>query len=136
MAIKHSSHARHELWYHVVWATKYRKKIFTDEATREEIKKLLREIARQYDMEIDEIELLSDHVHLELRAPPRIAPAHAVQILKSVSTRMLFERYPWLRRDYWGGEVWIGGYFIRTIGQGLTKQQIDQYIREQSEETS
>ena len=134
MTLKHSSHARHELWYHVVWATKYRKHVFLNPYIRDTTSELLRDIARHYDMEIDTIKVLSDHVHCALRTPPRIAPAHAVQILKSVSTRMLFERFPGLRNEYWGGEIWIGGYFIRTIGTGITKQQIDRYIEEQSEE--
>ena len=84
-------------------------------------------------MEIGSIEVLSDHVHLTLSAPPRIAPSRAVQLLKSVSTKALFRHYSWLRHYYWGGEVWVGGYFVRTVGPGLTKEDIDQYILEQSE---
>jgi len=91
-------------------------------------------IADEYDMKIGEIEVLSDHVHLTLCAPPRIAPSRAVQILKSVSTRALFAYYPWLKSMYWGSEVWVGGYFVRTVGPGLTKEDIDRYIIEQSEE--
>ena len=134
MAIKKTSHARFEIWYHIAWATKYRKKVFANSATQEAIKRLLRKIAGYYDMEIGEIEVMSDHVHLTLCAPPRIAPSRAVQILKSVSTKALFRHYSWLRSHYWGGEVWVGGYFIRTVGPGLTKEDIDKYILEQSEE--
>ena len=134
MVIKRTSHARYNLWYHFVWGTKYRKKVFTEEEIRQETKELLRKIAAEYDMEIDHIEVLSDHVHLTLCAPPRIAPSRAVQILKSVSTKMLFERYPWLNSKYWGGEVWVQGYFVRSVGNNLTKEQIDKYIEEQSEE--
>jgi putative transposase len=134
MAIKHSSHARYELWYHVVWATKYRKRIFNKEETKHYTKELLREIARQYDLQIETIEVISDHVHFTLSTPPRIAPSRAIQILKSVSTRQLFKQYPWLKKEYWGGEIWIAGYFIRTIGPGLTKEAIEKYILEQSEE--
>jgi REP element-mobilizing transposase RayT len=54
--------------------------------------------------------------------------------LKGVSTKMLFEELPFLRKEYWGGEIWIGGYFVRSVGSGLTKEQIDKYVREQSEE--
>lgn len=134
MTVKHSSHARYELWYHFAWSTKYRRKIFKDEQIRHEIKELLRKIAAEYDLEIGEIELLSDHIHLTICAPPRIAPGRAVQIIKSVSTNILFKQYPWLKSIYWGGEVWIQGYFVRSVGPGLTKEQIEQYILEQSEE--
>jgi len=47
---------------------------------------------------------------------------------------MLFQKYPWLKSQYWGGEVWVQGYFVRSVGPGLTKEQIDTYILEQSEE--
>ena len=132
--IRHTSHARYNLWYHCVWGTKYRKKIFKDEYTKNRIKIILKTIAFEYDMEIGEIELLSDHVHLTLSAPPRIAPARAIQVLKSVSTKLLFEEFPWLKGEYWGGEVWVRGYFIRSVGVGITKAVIDKYIKEQFEE--
>lgn len=134
MGIKHTSHARYELWYHVAFSTKYRKRIFTDRNTKQEVENIFREIALQYDMEIDKIQVMSDHVHMSVSAPPRIAPSRAVQILKSVSTRLLFKQYKFLKKFYWGGEVWVQGYFIRSVGQGLTKEQVNKYIEEQSEE--
>lgn len=134
MGIKHTSHARYELWYHVAWGTKYRKRVFTDKVTQSEVEKLLREIALQYDMEIDRVEVLSDHVHMSVSAPPRIAPSRAVQIIKSISTKQMFKKYKFLKGMYWGGEVWVAGYFIRSVGPGLTKEAINRYIDEQSEE--
>lgn len=134
MTIKRTSHARYDIWYHLAWCTKYRKKVFTNPQTQNEVKELLRKIAAEYDMEVSQIEVLSDHVHLCISAPPRIAPARIAQIIKSVSTKMLFQQYRWLKNMYWGGEVWVGGYFVRTVGPGLTKEQIERYIEEQSEE--
>ena len=134
MVIRHTAHARFDLWYHLAWSTKYRKHIWVDEAKRESVKRLFRKIAGKYDMDIGVIELLSDHIHLTLTAPPRIAPGRAAQILKSVSTKAIFAWYPELRRTYWGGELWSAGYFVRSVGPGLTKEQVDKYILEQSEE--
>jgi len=134
MGIIHTSHARYDLWYHVAFSTKYRKKIFTDLKTKEEVENMFREIALQYDMKIDKIQVMSDHVHMSVSAPPRIAPSRAVQILKSVSTKLLFKQYKFLKKHFWGGEVWVQGYFIRSVGPGLTKEQINKYIDEQSEE--
>lgn len=135
MSIKRTSHARYELWYHVAWCTKYRKRIFTSSVTKQTVARLLRNIAVKYDLEITEIEVLSDHVHLLLSAPPRIAPAHAVQILKSISTKALLKHYRWLKEYYWGGEIWVGGYFVISAGPGLTKEDVAKYIQEQSEES-
>ena len=134
MGIKHTSHARYELWYHFAFGTKYRKRIFQDERIRQEVGLLFREIASHYDMEVGQIEVLSDHVHLLLSVPPRIAPSQAISILKSVSTKALFKRYKWLKNHYWGGEVWIAGYFVRSVGSGLTREAIEKYIKEQSDE--
>lgn len=136
MGIRKTSHARYEIWYHFAWGTKYRKKIFRDDQIKEYARKLFREIAMHYDMEIGEIEVLSDHIHCLVTAPPRIAASQIVQILKSTSTKLLFKRYKWLKREYWGGEVWAGGYFVRSTGTGLTKEAISKYIKEQSEEVS
>jgi len=134
MGIKKTSHARYELWYHLAFCTKYRKRVFNDKKTKEEVDLLFREIALHYDLEVGQVEVLSDHVHMTLTAPPRIAPAQAVAILKSVSTKLLFKRYRWLKNQYWGGEIWAGGYFVRSIGLGLTKDAIEKYIKEQSEQ--
>lgn len=134
MTVRHTSHARYDLWYHVAWSTKYRKKVFTSPDTQLKIKEILRSVASHYDMEIGELECLSDHIHMTLSAPPRIAPARAIQILKSISTRHLFQTFPWLKNHYWGKEVWIAGYFIRSVGPGLTKEQIEDYIHQQAEE--
>lgn len=134
MVIRHTSHARYDLWYHFAWGTKYRKTIFIKPETQTRVKELLRAIAKQYDMDIAEVNCLSDHVHFSLGAPPRIAPARAAQILKSVSTKLLFQEFPWLKGEYWGGEVWSGGYFVRSVGPGVTKEVIEKYIKEQSEE--
>ena len=134
MVIRRTSHARYDLWYHYAWSTKYRKHIWRDSMRCEQVKRLFIQIAEQYDMQIGEIELLSDHIHFTLTAPPRIAPARIVQILKGISTKLLFNEFPGLKNEYWGGEIWAGGYFVRSVGQGLTKKQIDQYVREQSEE--
>ena len=132
--IRKTSHARYDLWYHYAWSTKYRKKVFSNKKTQQEVELLFREIALHYDLEVGEIEVLSDHVHLTLTAPPRIAPSEAVAILKSVSTKMLFEKYKWLKGYYWGGEVFSAGYFVRSIGTSITKEAIEKYLLEQSEE--
>lgn len=134
MPTRKTSHARFELWYHFAWSTKYRKQIFKEEQTREYTKQLFREIAVHYDLEVSQIEVLSDHIHCLVSGPPRIAPSQIAQILKSVSTKFLFKKYKWLKGQYWGGEIWAGGYFVRSIGTGLTRETIARYIKEQSEE--
>ena len=134
MSIRHTSHARYEIWFHLAFSTKYRKKVFRDPKSKEVVRRIIRATAAHYDMEIGEVNCLSDHIHLTFSIPPRIAPAKAVQILKSQSTRLAFKHLPYLTQHYWGGEIWTAGYFIRSVGSGTTKEEIEKYVREQSEE--
>lgn len=133
MVIRKTSHSLYDIWYHFAWCTKYRKEIWKEKYTQERVIEIFRTIAAQYDIELGEVKCLVNHIHFTATAPPRIAPARIAQILKSVSTKLLFKEFPWLKKEYWGGEIWVSGYFVRTVGPGLTKEQIDRYVREQSE---
>ena len=130
MPYKASAHAVYDLKYHIVWAPKYCKDVLVGEVAQT-VEMLFRQIAEAYDIEIDTMEVMADHVHLFLSAPPRYAPARIVQILKSISARELFARFPRLRRRLWGGELWEDGYFVRSVGDAVTAEIIRRYIRYQ-----
>ena len=130
MALRTSAHAVYDLKYHFVWAPKYRRRILSEEvasATRE----VFGLVAAAHDLEIDSMEVVEDHVHVFLSAPPRHSPSHIVQMLKSISARELFQRFPWLRQRLWGGELWEDGYFVRSVGDEVTADVIRKYIRYQ-----
>ena len=95
------------------------------------VQELFYQIAAAYDLEIDTMEVMEDHVHVFLSAPPRYAPAQIAQILKSISARELFARFPRLRRQLWGGQFWEDGYFVRSVGDAVTAEIIRRYIRYQ-----
>ena len=130
MTPKTSAHAVYELKYHVVWAPKYRKKVLTGDIAQA-TRKIFQQIAEAYDMEIDTLEVMEDHVHIFLSAPPRYAPARIVQILKSLSARRLFAQFPQLKRKLWAGKLWENGYFVRSVGDEVTAEVIRRYIRYQ-----
>lgn len=117
--IKRTRHAVYDLKYHLVWCPKYRKKIFTKEI-EEVARKFFKEITEQYEFEIDEMEVVIDHVHVFLTASPRYSPAQVVQILKSISAREIFKKFPELKKQLWAGELWNDGYFARTVGDKVT----------------
>ena len=127
MSLKSGSHVRYDLKYHFVWIPKYRKRILTQEVA-EYAKQMFQRIAEEYDLIIDTMEVVEDHVHIFLEAPPRLSPARIVQILKSVSARELFRQFPWLRRELWGGHLWSDGYFVRAVGDEVTGDVIRRYI--------
>jgi putative transposase len=71
---KRTGHAVYRLNYHFVWIPKYRRAVLKG-AVAERAKELFQEIAEQYEMEMDTLEVMEDHVHIFLSAPPRYAPA-------------------------------------------------------------
>jgi putative transposase len=73
---------------------------------RQRAAELLREIAAEFQFEIEEMEVANDHVHLFLTVPPRYAIAKVVGLLKSISASELFREFPELKRQLRGGEFW------------------------------
>ncbi len=130
MAPKASAHAVYDLKYHFVWTPKYRKKLLIGEVA-EAVREIVQSVVEAYGMEIDTMEVMEDQVHVFLSAPPRYSPARVMQIMKSISAREIFARYPWVRRKLWGGEFWGDGYFVRSIGDQVTSEIIRRYIRYQ-----
>ncbi len=131
--IKRTSHAVYDLKYHVVWIPKYRKMILRGELAKR-LKITFQEISERYEFEIDTMEVKDDHVHLFLSAPPRYSPARIVQIIKSISAKMVFGEFPEVKKQLWGGEFWSGGYFVRSVGDKVTSDVIRRYIKYQQQE--
>lgn len=130
--LKHTSHAVYDIQYHLVWATKYRKKVFTPTLSKY-VKKVFDQIAAYYEWEIIESGVDHDHVHILVSAPPRWAPYNVVKKIKTWSAREMFKRFPSLRNTYWGGEFWKDGYMIKTVGNKADLDQIRKYIRFQDQ---
>lgn len=126
--VKRTPHEVYDTKYHLVWIPKYRKKVFS-EAYANGLKEIFLEISEHYEFEIDTMEVVSDHVHIFLSAPPKYSPAKIVNIIKAVSSRTMFNEFPELRRHLWGGELWSDGYFVRTVGDKVTTEVIRRYIQ-------
>jgi putative transposase len=133
VGIRRTKHAVYELKYHLVWVPKYRAQILGAEE-KQYLKKVLKEIAEEYEFQIDTMEVMSDHVHVFIEAPPSYAPARVVQIMKSISAKELYKRYPELRKKLWSGAIWEEGYFVRSVGDVVTSEVIRKYIKYQQNE--
>ena len=129
MASKRTSHAVYETVYHLVWCPKYRKKIFGEAEVREGAEQLIKEISEEYGIEIEEMEVAIDHVHMLVSFPPRLSIGDVVRIIKSISARALFREFPRIKKKLWAGELWEDGYFARTVGDRMTRQIIEKYIK-------
>ena len=131
MGYRKSSHSVYDLKYHVVWITKYRKRVL-----RGEIGQRVRDLIRQTCAELD-VQILSgavqpDHIHLLVSVPPSLAVADLVQRLKGRSSRKMLQEFTELRRLYWGRHFWARGYFAASSGN-VTDEVIKQYIEAQGE---
>lgn len=128
MSIKRMSHAVYDTRYHLVWTPKYRKWILK-EGIRDTVKELFREILGARDCEVEEMEIAEEHIHIFTSIPPKYSIGEIVRVLKCVSAKEIFLRYPEVKRELRGGEFWEDGYFVRTVGDKVTSETIKKYIQ-------
>jgi len=130
MEYQRTSHAVYECKYHLVWVPKYRRMVLSEPVARR-CKAVFQETAERHGFAIVEQEVMPDHVHVFVSAPPRWSPAELVNVLKGVSARRLLAEFPDLREAMWGGPLWSDGYFVRATGDAVTSVIIQRYIRYQ-----
>ena len=115
---------------HLVFVTKYRKKVFTKEIL-EEIKSIFSHICKNFESELIEFDGEGDHVHLLINYPPKIAISKLVNSLKGVSSRLLRKKnYPSIQNSLWGNRLWSPSYFASSCG-GAPLEIVRKSIEEQ-----
>ena len=120
------SHVRWDCKYHVVIVPKYRKRKLYGRV-KKEVGEILRELSRQRGVEILEGKLMSDHVHMCLRIPPKFSVAFVIGFLKGKSAVIIHRRTG--NKRVTGLNFWSRGYCVSTVG--LDEKTIWKYIREQ-----
>ena len=126
------THTRWNCKYHIVFAPKYRRKVFYGE-NRREIGAILRTLCNWKNIRIIEAEVCPDHVHMLVEIPPKVAISGFMGYLKGKSTLMLYDRHPELQSK-WDKAFWARGYYVETIGN-ITDAAVQKYINEQAEES-
>ena len=126
---RRASHTVYALHYHFVFTTKYRKPVLRGDLGSE-VRDLIREICRTYDIEILQGHVRPDHVHLLLSAPPELSPSKIMQAIKGKTSHHLLQDHRKLRADFWGRHLWARGYFACSSGN-VTDEVIAEYIRTQ-----
>ena len=86
-------------------------------------------MSEHYGFEIQEMRVAPDDVHIFLSFPLRYSIAKVVGMLKSISASEIFEKFPEVKKELWGGEFWEDGYFARTVGDKVTADLIRRYIK-------
>ena len=116
--------------YHFQWCTKYRYKIFKQEKLKNICLVALQEAANKHRIEIDEIDVEDDHVHMIAKIPLTMSVSMALNLLKGISSRLIFELYPKLRLRYPQGHLWTKGKFAGSVGH-ITLEVAKQYVKNQ-----
>ena len=127
---KRTHHAVYDLKYYLVWIPKYRKSLLLG-TIEKRLKELFCEIAEEHGFEILEMELMPDHVHLFVSAAPRWAPGKIVGTFKAITSKIIFEEFPQVKKKLWGGHLWSAGYYAGSVGDKITAETIKRYIRHQ-----
>ena len=124
----------HTLWnckHHVVFAPKYRRKVFYG-SKRLEIGAILRRLCEFKGVTIIEAEVCPDHVHMLLEIPPKMSVSGFMGYLKGKSSLMIYQRWGNMKFKYRNREFWCRGFYVDTVGKNTKK--IKEYISNQLKE--
>ena len=125
-------HSKHSIKVHLVFVTKYRKKVFKSDRRANDVKQFLYDAAQKYEHRIVQMETDENHVHILLEYSPKISVSDVVRQLKQYSTyQMWIYHNVYLVNQYWKHKIlWSDGYFACSIGQ-VSQKIIEAYIQEQ-----
>jgi len=126
------THVVYKCDYHIVFTPKYRFRILTGEIEAA-MEQDIRQVCSWKEVEIDEMSIQSDHVHMVVSIPPRLSVSDFMGILKGKTAIRIFKSHPNLKKKpYWGNHFWARGYFVNTVG--INEEMIRRYVKFQEEE--
>ena len=121
------------LQYHLVWCTKYRKKVLQDGIDLE-CRQMPEALADEYRFRITAMEVMPDHIHLLVDCRPQFYIPDMIKIMKGNLARRLFIRHPELKKQLWGGHLWNPSYCAVTVSN-RSREQVERYILTQKDRT-
>lgn len=114
--IRKGRHCVYDLHAHLVFITKYRHDVFTDEHLKA-LERIFSDVCASFDCRLEEFNGETNHVHLLVSFPPTVELSRLVNSLKGVSSRYLRRDYPELARHYWKAQrLWSPSYYAGTAG--------------------
>ena len=123
----HSNKAVYNIGYHIIWCTKYRRPVLTEQVTSK-LAVLLNNKAKQLGVSIDTLEIMPDHVHIFVKCSPVDSPHFIVQQFKGNSSKILRDEFSELRTRI--PTLWTRSYYCESIGH-ISEKTIKQYIEDQ-----
>ena len=128
---KKIAHVVYQCSYHIVWCPKYRFRIMKGQVGKF-VENKIRTLCEWKKVEILEMNVMEDHVHMVAVVPPKISISELMGILKGKTAINIFKTFPALKKKpYWGNHFWSRGYCVSTIG--LDEEKIRRYVKYQEE---
>ena len=112
--------------YRLVWSTKYRYKVLAG-SVRLRVRDIVRQVCNERGVDIIQGVLSSDHVHMFVSVPPKLAISDLVRLMKGRCSHKVQREFPHLKKRYWGRHFWGRGYFSTTNG-AITEDIVLQYL--------
>ena len=131
MELDTNAHSVFSLYYHLILAIKYRKKVFDDEVSNR-ARELFETIAPNYKIEVLEWNHDQDHIHVLFKAQPKTELSKFINAYKSASSRILKKEYPSMKEQLWKEMFWSRSFCLLSSG-GAPIDVIKQYIEEQGQ---
>ncbi len=129
--VKSISHTSWNCKYHIVFAPKYRRKVFYG-GKRLEIVQILKTLSKWKGVKILEGEACPDHIHILVEIPPKVSVSSYMGFIKGKSSLMIYEKWSNIKYQYRNREFWCRGYYVDTVGKNTAK--IREYISQQLRE--
>lgn len=127
--LRHGRHCVFALHVHLIFVTKYRRKVFDSDAINR-LNTHFSRVCGDFESRLVEMNGEADHVHLLVEYPPKVAVSSLVRSLKGVSSRMLRQERPDVVQHYWKEMLWSPSYFAASCG-GAPLSIIKQYVEDQ-----
>ena len=122
-----SKTAKYNLGYHLIWCVKYRRKVFLNDI-EVFFKKLMLEKAQEINVVIEQMEIMPDHIHIFVKAPPTYAPHFIVQQFKGYTSKFLRANFRSLKSRL--PTLWTRSYYVESVGH-ISESTIKRYIEDQ-----
>src|SRR3989344_2003485 len=136
MHVERAAHCTYRIRYHMIMCVKYRKKLLLEQGRIEFLKEIMQGLALRYYFKFEAIGIDEDHLHVIVGAAPKYSPSQIMGTLKSWSAKLIFKKYPYLRKELWGGEFWSDGGHIDTVSEYGGLDRIKKYVKEQGRDVN
>jgi len=138
MRLHRAAHTVDKTQSHIVWVTRFRRKVLVPGVQRA-LRVKLEEVRKWYpDWEYVAIGIEVDHVHVHMVIPPKYAVSWVVGTIQQNASRALSEKFAFLKQVYWDEDgIWTKGYFVSTVGinEGIIRRYVEMQGQEDAGQT-